>query len=95
MIYILLLIACPLLVVLIVIVFMEIVYHIVLMIPGIIVTSLLMMLAVELKSYTLGFSAVAGMIYWMFYIMKKIEQRTTEAEEERKRKYDKILSVRK
>lgn len=95
MIYILLIFVCPLLFILFLVYILNVFYFIELIIPGLIVFCLIMTLAVELKSFMLGVIAFVWIIYWMFYVMNKIDKWTSEDEEKRKRKYMENFSVRK
>jgi len=73
MIYILLLIACPLLVVLFLVYLLNILYLFALMTPGLIVCSLLFVWGEELKSPLLIWLSFIFFVVWFIYVMKKID----------------------
>ncbi len=73
MIYILLLIACPLLVVLFLVYLLNIFYILALITPGLIVCSLLFVLGEEFKSPLLIWLSFIFFAIWFIYVMKKID----------------------
>lgn len=73
MIYLLLIFLCPFLGVLLLVYFINILYFIAFIMPGIIVCSLLFVWGTELKSPLLIWLSFIFSIVWFIYVMKKID----------------------
>lgn len=86
MIFILIAIFCPLLVGLVFTILFHAGYFIVIMIPGLIVSSLLFALGEELKSSLIKWIAFTCLVLWIVYVMKKIDDRMDENIKKRNRR---------